>query len=113
MTAEGRVAFVLFFFLVWCFLGLVPWTIAAVIARGRGALLALPLALAAAAALGVSVPLAGLRDAGGFFLSLPAALLGGALGAFAGIALSRRLAIPPAEERPGIAAAPSLRARKR
>ncbi len=91
MTLEARLAFILFFFALWCLLGLFPWAIAAVLARGRGALLALPLALAGAAAAGVLVPLLGLRDALGFTLSLPAALGGGALASAAGIALARRL----------------------
>lgn len=94
LTFEARLAFILFFFFVWCVLGLIPWAIAAVIVRGRGALLALPLALAAACVLAVLVPLTGLRDATGFFLSLPAALLGATAGATAGIALSRRIEHP-------------------
>jgi len=91
VTVEARLAFVFLFFLVWCVLGVIPWAVAAVWTRGRGALLALPLALAAAAAAGVFVPLAGWRDTTGFFLSLPAALAGSALASMAGIALSRRL----------------------
>ncbi len=91
MTTEARLGFIAFFFLVWCFLGLIPWTVLAVFVRGRGALLALPLALAGAAAAGVAVPLLGGRDATGFFVSLATAGLGGALGAVAGIALARRL----------------------
>ncbi len=91
MTFEARLAFILFFFAVWCFLGLFPWAIAAVLSRGRGALLALPLALAGAAAAGVLVPLLGLRDTLGFLLSLPAALAGSALASAAGIAITRRL----------------------
>ena len=96
MTLEARLAFVLFFFALWCALGLLPWALAAVLTRGRGALLALPLALAGAAAGGVLVPLLGLRDALGLFLSLPAALVGGALASAAGIALGRRLSAPAA-----------------
>jgi uncharacterized membrane protein YeaQ/YmgE (transglycosylase-associated protein family) len=91
VTVEARLAFILFFFLVWCVLGVIPWTVAAVMTRGRGALLGLPLALAGAAAAGVFVPLVGLRDTTGFFLSLPAALVGGAVASVAGIAVSRRL----------------------
>ena len=90
MTTEARIAFIIFFFAVWCFLGLIAWAVAAVVARGRGALPALPLGLAGAAAAGVLVPLVGLDDAKGFFLSLLAALAGGALGAGGGIALARR-----------------------
>ncbi len=91
MTAEARLAFIVFFFAVWCFLGLMAWAVAAVVWRGRGALPALPLALAAAAAGGVVVPLLGARDAAGFFLSLVTAVIGGVLGSVAGIALARRL----------------------
>ncbi len=91
MTTEARLAFLLFFFAVWCFVGLMTWVAAAVTVRGRGALLALPLALAAACATGVAVPLAGQRDAAGFVLSLATAVAGGAAGSIAGIALARRL----------------------
>jgi hypothetical protein len=91
MTTEARLAFVLFFFAVWCFLGLLSWATAATIARGRGALPALPLALATASVAGVAVPLLGARDLVGFFLSLLAAAIGGALGAVGGIALARRV----------------------
>ena len=93
MIFEARLASVLFFFALWCIIGLLPWAISAVVARGRGALLALPIALAAACAAGVVVPAAGLDDATGLLLSLVAALLGGALGSAGGIALARRL--PP------------------
>jgi hypothetical protein len=91
MTTEARVAFVLFFFAVWCFFGLLSWAIAAVVARGRGALPALPIALAAACAFGVAVPLLGGRDLAAFFLSFLTAAIGGALGAAGGIALARRV----------------------
>lgn len=91
MTTEARLAFVLFFFAVWCFVGLMSWAVAAVIARGRGALPALPLALAAASAAGVAVTLLGGRDLVGFFVSLLTAAIGGALGAASGIALARRV----------------------
>jgi hypothetical protein len=91
MTPEARLAFVLFFFAVWCFLGLLAWCMAAIFARGRGALPALPIALAAACAGGVAVPLIGLDNAPGFFLSLAIAFVSGAIGAVAGIALARRL----------------------
>jgi hypothetical protein len=91
MTTEARIAFVLFFFAAWCFVGLMSWAVAAVIARGRGALPALPLALAAAAVAGVAVPLLGARDLAGFFVSLLTAAIAGALGAAGGIALARRV----------------------
>jgi len=91
MTTEARIAFIVFFFAVWCFLGLMTWAVAAVVGRGRGALPALPLALAAAAAGGVAVPLLGVRDGAGFFLSLVMAMIGGVLGSVTGMALARRL----------------------
>lgn len=93
----------MFFFAVWCLLGLIPWALAAVLVRGRGALRALPLALAAAAAAGVAVPLAGLRDATGLLVSLPAAVAAGALGAAAGIRLARRwqAVARPTQDDPG------------
>ncbi|HEV8574098.1 MAG TPA: hypothetical protein VGR43_05250 [Dehalococcoidia bacterium] len=93
MTPEARLAFVVVFFAAWCFLGLIAWAVSAVIARGRGALPALPLALAAASAAGVAVPLAGLDDARGFFLSLATALLGGAIASAAGIRLAKKLGV--------------------
>jgi len=91
VTFEARLAFIAFFLLCWCVLGLIPWALAAVWVRGRGALLALPLALAGACAAGVLVPLLGQRDAKGYFLSLGTALAGSAIGSAAGIAFSRRL----------------------
>ncbi len=95
MTTEARLGFVLIFFALWCLIGLLPWTVAAVFSRGRGALLALPLALAGASAAGVLLPLLGLRDTLGFLLSLPAALAGAALASAAGLALARRLSPQP------------------
>jgi hypothetical protein len=50
---------------------------------------ALPLALAAACAAGVAVPLLGARDALGFFASLATAAIGGSRSTV-GIALARR-----------------------
>jgi hypothetical protein len=91
VTPEARLAFVLFFFAIWCFLGLIVWAIAAVIARGRGALPALPLALAAACAAGVAVPLAGLDDFAGFLISLAAAFVAGAIASVAGIRFARKV----------------------
>jgi len=91
MTTEARLAFVLFFFAAWCVVGLIAWAVAAVVARGRGALPALPLALAAASVAGVAVPLLGARDLAGFFFSFLTAAIGGALGSAGGIALARRI----------------------
>jgi uncharacterized membrane protein YeaQ/YmgE (transglycosylase-associated protein family) len=83
--------FVVLFFGAWFFMGLLAWAVLAVLRRGRGALVALPLGLLAAAAAGVLVPLTGLRDATGLLLSLLAAVIGGALGTAAGMAFSERL----------------------
>ncbi len=112
VTFEARLAFVLFFFFIWCQIGLVPWTLFAVYNRGHGALLALPLALAAACAFGVAVPLVGWRDLTGFFASMAMALIGGTLGSVAGASLSNRILPPPPEPRPGIRA-PAERRRHR
>src|SRR2546426_2790598 len=97
MTTEARVAFVLFFFAVWCFVGLIPWAVAAVVARGRGALPALPIALAGACAAGVAVPVAGLHNATGFLLSLVTAFAASSIASIAGIGLAQRLLPAPAE----------------
>ena len=103
MTFEAGMAFIAFFLLCWCVLGLIPWAITAVWVRGRGALLALPLALASACAAGVLVPVLGQRDASGYFLSLGTALIGSALGSAAGIAFSRRICpVRPARARPAV-----------
>ena len=103
VTSEARLAFIAFFLFCWCVLGLIPWSIAAAWVRGRGALLALPLALTAACAAGVAVPLLGQKDAKGYFLSLATAAIGSAIGSAAGIAFSRRLSsATAAPERPDI-----------
>jgi hypothetical protein len=91
VTIEARLAFIAFFVLCWCLAGLIPWAISAVWVRGRGSILALPLALAGACAAGVLVPLLGQRDLVGFLLSLLTALIGGAAASFAGIAFARRI----------------------
>jgi hypothetical protein len=104
VTFEARLAFIVFFFLCWTVVALFPWAAVAVWVRGRGALLALPLAIFAAWAAGVAVPLAGWRDAAGFFGSLAAAFVAAAAGSVAGIAVARRAGAgsprPPAE--PGV-----------
>lgn len=92
MTVEARVLFVLFFFSAWAFLGLLAWAAVAVGRRGDGALLALPVSLMAACAFAVLLPVAGLQDALGFFLSLPAAIAGSLAGYAAVNVLRRRLA---------------------
>lgn len=91
MTFEARLFFVLLFFAIWCFLGFLPWTFAAVIRRGRDVLPALPIALLCAAVAGVLVPVAGARDSTGFLVSLATAGAAGVLGTIGGIALTVRL----------------------
>ena len=100
MTIEARLAFIAFFVLCWCLLGIIPWAISAVWVRGRGSILALPLALAGACAGGVLVPLLGQRDATGLLLSLLTAVIGSAAASAVGIAFSRRIsAARPAPKR--------------
>jgi len=89
VTVEARLAFLLFFFLVWGVLGLLPWVAAALWRRGRGVLLALPLAPLGGMGAGVLTPLLGADDARGFLLSLAMAFLGGALATAAGVFLER------------------------
>jgi uncharacterized membrane protein YeaQ/YmgE (transglycosylase-associated protein family) len=99
MTLEARIAFIVLFFATWCFLGLLGWAAVAVLRRGRGAVLALPLALAGACAAGVLVPAFGARDVTGFFVSLLTATAGGIVCSLAGIRLADRMGVsPPAPE---------------
>jgi len=101
MTIEARIAFIAFFLVCWSLLGLIPWALAAVSRRGRGAILALPLALAGACAGGVLVPFLGRRDLTGFLISLLTALIGSGAASAAGIAFSRRIgAVRAAPPRP-------------
>lgn len=77
MTLDLKIAFLLFFFGLWSFLGILPWLVVAIARRGHGALLALPLALAGGCAGGVVLPLLGADDARGFLVSLGTATAGG------------------------------------
>jgi|FaiFalDrversion2_1042247.scaffolds.fasta_scaffold00074_3 hypothetical protein len=94
MTVEARVAFLAFFFLLWALLGLLPWLGAALWRRGRGVILALPLAPLAGCLAGALVPVLGADDGRGFLLSLATAFAGGALGTATGVLLEGRLARP-------------------
>ena len=93
MTYEARIAFVLFFFAIWLFFGLMAWAAVAVIKRGRGALIALPPALLGAALAGVAVPLIIAQDGAAFVLSIFTSTAGGFAGAIAGTALAARMGI--------------------
>ena len=92
MTFEARLIIVLLYFALWGFLGLLPWTFAAVARRGREVLPALPVAVATAWLAGVLVPIVGARDQTGFLVSIATAFAGGVAGTAAGVALSVRLA---------------------
>ncbi|MEX1253309.1 MAG: hypothetical protein WEE64_03100 [Dehalococcoidia bacterium] len=74
---------------LWGALGLVPWCVALFAGRGRGALVAMPLAFAAGIAAGALVPALGAKDATGFAVSLGAAMAGGAV-VVGGLALRDR-----------------------
>ncbi len=91
MTFEARLAFLIIFFLGWTIVAFFPWIATALYVRGRGAAIALPLAVVSAWAAGVFVPLVGMRDVTGFFVSLLAAFLAAGAGSIAGIAFARRL----------------------
>ena len=64
---------------LWGALGLVPWSVALIAARGRGALIALPFAFAAGIGGGALVPALVADDALGFGVSLLTALAAGAI----------------------------------
>jgi hypothetical protein len=81
-------------------MGLIAWATIAVLRRGEGAIFALPVSLAASCAAGALLPVAGMRDGLGFFLSLPAALLGSLLGYGFVLALLRRFAPAEPERQP-------------
>jgi cytochrome c-type biogenesis protein CcmH/NrfG len=91
VTTEARLGFLLFFFLCWTVVGLMPWAIATVANRGRGAEWALPVAVVAAWAGGVLVPAVGLRDSAGFVISLFVAMAASAAGSYGAVAVWRRM----------------------
>ncbi len=94
MTVEARAAFLAFFFVVWALMGLLPWLMAALWRRGRGVVLALPLAPLTGCLAGALVPVLGADDGRGFLVSLAVALGGGALGTAAGVLLEGRIFRP-------------------
>ena len=63
---------------LWCACGLLPWCVALIAARGRGALVAVPVAALAGMAGGLLVA-ALAKDGAGFAVSLAAAMLAGAI----------------------------------
>lgn len=100
MTFEARVAFVLFFLFTWAVLAIIPWTVGTVGMRGRGGLLALPLAVLGGWLAGLAVPLAGMQDRSGLVLSMIACLAGATAGTVAGLAIARRIEATRPERAP-------------
>lgn len=92
MPVDLDIIFLALLFIMWAILGFIPWLVLAVLRRGRGVLIALPLAVAGGAGGGVLVPAAGAKDETGLFLSLGTALVGGLALAMLGLRLSRILA---------------------
>jgi len=89
MPIDLDIIFLALLFSMWGILGFIPWLALAVLRRGRGVLIALPLAVAGGAGGGVLVPAAGAKDETGLFLSLGTALVGGLALALLGLRLSR------------------------
>jgi hypothetical protein len=92
MPIDLDIIFLALLFIMWAILGFLPWLALAVLRRGRGVLIALPLAVAGGAGGGVLVPAAGAKDEAGLFLSLGTALVGGLALALLGLRLSRIVA---------------------
>jgi len=76
-------------FIVWAGLGATAWLAIAIVRRGRGVLVGLPLAVAGGIGAGVLVPAAGAHDEAGLLLSLGAALLGGFVLSLVGIRIQK------------------------
>lgn len=95
MPIDLDIIFLALLFTMWAILGFIPWLALAVLRRGRGVLIALPLAVAGGAGGGVLVPAAGAKDEIGLFLSLGTALVGGLALALLGLRLSRIVARDP------------------
>ena len=92
MPVDLDIIFLALLFIMWAILGFLPWLALALIRRGRGVLIALPLAVAGGAVGGVLVPAAGAKDETGLFLSLGTALVGGLALSLLGLRLSRIVA---------------------
>jgi len=95
MPVDLDIIFLALLFIMWAVLGFIPWLALAVLRRGRGVLIALPLAVAGGAVGGVLVPAAGVKDETGLFLSLGTALVGGLALSLLGLRLSRIVARAP------------------
>jgi hypothetical protein len=90
MPIDLDVIFLALLVSIWAILGLIPWLVLAVRRRGRGVLIALPLAIVGGIGGGVLVPAVGLRDVLAVILSVGASILGGLALALLGLRLSRR-----------------------
>jgi len=95
MPIDLDIIFLALLFIMWAILGFIPWLALAVLRRGRGVLIALPMAVVGGAGGGVLVPAAGAKDETGLFLSLGTALVGGLALALLGLRLSRIVAHDP------------------
>jgi hypothetical protein len=95
MPVDLDIIFLALLFIMWAILGFLPWLALALLRRGRGVLIALPLAVAGGAGGGILVPAAGARDETGLLLSLGTALLGGLALALLGLRLARIVARAP------------------
>ena len=89
MPVDLDIIFLALLFIMWAILGFLPWLALALLRRGRGVLIALPLAIVGGAGGGVLVPAAGARDETGLFLSLGTAIVGGLALTLLGLRLSR------------------------
>jgi hypothetical protein len=89
MPIDLDIIFLALLLSIWAILGLIPWLVLAVRRRGRGVLIALPLAIAGGIGGGVLVPAMGLRDVPALILSVGASLLGGLALSLLGLRLSR------------------------
>ena len=77
--------------IVWTGLGATAWLAVAIVHRGRGVLVALPLAMAGGIGAGVLAPAAGADNEAGLVLSLVAAVLGGFALSLVGIRIQARM----------------------
>lgn len=98
MTYEARVGFVIVFLLIWAVIGVIPWALAAIQMRGRGALPLLPIVILSAILAGIIVPLTGAKGVTGFWISLVTALIGAIIASVAGTRFLPRL-FPTARDR--------------
>jgi len=95
MPIDLDIIFLALLFIMWAILGFIPWLALAVLRRGRGVLIALPLAVAGGAGGGVLAPAAVATAETGLHPSLRTALVGWLALALLGLRLSRIVARDP------------------